>query len=126
MRAAISFLIPVCLLSGADSRGADPKYHPDEAAAVARVKKLGGSAGGREDDPQKRVTLVRLSDTKVTDADLAVLKEFSRLEIVWLVVCEKVTDAGLEHLRGAKDLRWLDVTGTNVGDAGFAHLAGLT
>ena len=38
----------------------------------------------------------------------------------------KVTDAGLEHLKGLTKLRFLELTNARVTDAGLAHLRGLT
>jgi hypothetical protein len=37
----------------------------------------------------------------------------------------KVTDAGLQHLAGLKQLRALDLNNTQVTDAALKHLAGL-
>ena len=38
----------------------------------------------------------------------------------------KVTDAGLEHLKGLTDLQTLELLHTKVTDAGLEHLEGLT
>ena len=38
----------------------------------------------------------------------------------------KITDAGLEHLKGQADLQILNLRGTNITDAGLAHLKGLS
>lgn len=58
---------------------------------------------------------------KVSDASLALLREFGDLQ--WLALNRaKITDAGLNNLRGLVHLErlWLDDTG--VGDPGLAHL----
>jgi hypothetical protein len=117
MRTTIPFLIALWVVSSA--RGAPPEYHPEEAAAVARVKKLGGSVGWQSDDPEKRCHLVRLSATKVTDADLAVFKDFPRLEWVWLVACEKVADEPSGRLRSRLAVDLMPGSLTPAGGTGY-------
>jgi len=57
----------------------------------------------------------------ITDADLAHLKDFSRLRKLDLTNT-RITDAGLKHLADCKELRILIVTGTQVTDAGVEAL----
>lgn len=69
----------------------------------------------------------------VTDADLRQLSSLHRLELLDLSNALAVTDAGLVHLRGLKDLKTLDLgaaewnlgRGPQISDAGLAHLRGL-
>ena len=68
---------------------------------------------------------VDLGYTKVTDAGMVHLKEFTRLEVLDLS-WTKVTDAGLVHLKGLTKLRDLNLEGTKVTDAGLVHFKGLT
>jgi len=67
-----------------------------------------------------------LSHSKVTDAGLEHLKGLTRLQTLALSECMKVTDAGLERLKGLTQLQTLVLTRTQVTDAGLEHLKGLT
>jgi hypothetical protein len=49
-----------------------------------------------------------------------------RLEVLNIGLCEEVGDAGLAHLKGLTELRELNLRSTKVTDAGLAHLRGLT
>jgi len=59
------------------------------------------------------------------DEDLERVSELSGLKIL---ICQShgVTDAGVEHLKGAAQLEVLDLNGTQVTDAGLVYLKGLT
>jgi hypothetical protein len=47
--------------------------------------------------------------------------------VVWVdLSASQVTDAGLEHLKGLTNLGVLDLVATQVSDAGLEHLKGLT
>lgn len=48
------------------------------------------------------------------------------LTVVSLSANKQVTDAGLEHLKGLKNLTYLSLLGTPVTDVGLEHLKGLT
>jgi uncharacterized protein YjbI with pentapeptide repeats len=65
-----------------------------------------------------------LSYTKVTDAGLDHLKGMVNLEKLYLRDIQ-VTDAGLERLQGLPNLSALRLGGTQVTDAGLQHLKGL-
>ena len=119
-----------------------------EKAAVAAIKKLGGSvlevaqndgrldvayhlADGKIGDKQleplkkiKHIHSLNLRGTEVTDAGLAAIAGLGSLERLHLEKT-KVTDAGLAHLKGLANLQYLNVYGTAVTDAGLKHLAGL-
>jgi Leucine-rich repeat (LRR) protein len=75
---------------------------------------------------QTQLTKIHLMDTKITDAGLVHLKEFTRLKSLQFVGAEQVTDAGLVHLKGLKELEVLFIINTQVTDAGLAHLKRLT
>ena len=73
-------------------------------------------------DPTPRAGL---DGTKVSDAGLEHLKGLTQLQ--WLYLDgTKVSDAGLEHLKGLTQLQRLDLDDTKVSDAGLEHLKGLT
>jgi Leucine Rich repeat len=64
-----------------------------------------------------------LNNCPVTDEGLAALEGKQNLR--WLELRKtKITDEGLKHLRGT-DLELLDLTSTNIDDAGLANLAEL-
>ncbi|MDP7033186.1 MAG: leucine-rich repeat domain-containing protein [Planctomycetota bacterium] len=75
---------------------------------------------------QTQLTKIHLMDTKITDAGLVHLKEFTRLKSLQFVNAEQVTDAGLVHLKGLTNLEELYLWNTKVTDAGLVHLKGLT
>jgi len=64
---------------------------------------------------------VNLSNTKVTDADLAQLEGVVRIKNLRLENTQ-VTDAGLEHLSGLTNLTSLDLRNTRVSDEGIKNL----
>jgi energy-converting hydrogenase Eha subunit A len=77
-----------------------------------------------------RLQILRLSDTRITDAALAHLAGLPRLESLGLLRT-RVTDAGLAHLAGLTRLESLYISNfppflTPITDAGLAHLSGLT
>ena len=67
---------------------------------------------------------LQLSGEKITDAGLQHLKWTPRLE--WLDLRKaNISDAGLEHLKGLTQLKDLDLEETNVTGVGLEHLKGL-
>lgn len=69
---------------------------------------------------------LRLDFTRVTDQDLAGIEPtLARLETLYLN-STAVTDAGVAHLRGARNLKTLWLDNTKITDGGLASLAGLT
>lgn len=66
---------------------------------------------------------IQLSDTDVTDADLAHLRGLSGLRL--LSLGSQITDAGLAYLSSLTGLYILDLDFTQITDAGLAHLQGL-
>jgi len=73
---------------------------------------------------QESLTALDLSRTKVTDAGLEHLKGLMSLTALDLSDTQ-VGDGGLEHLKGSKSLTVLDLSRTQVTDAGLEHLEGL-
>jgi hypothetical protein len=95
-----------------------------EDKAVKTIKKLGGIFARDEKTKDKPIVSVDLGYTEMTDAGLkhvAGLKQLQTLDLRHT----KVTDAGLEHLAGLKKLRVLNLRRTQVTDKGLEHLAGL-
>jgi hypothetical protein len=81
--------------------------------AIAEIENLGGRVKVDERSPGKPVVLVYLDGTKVTDAGLEHLNGLTQLR--WLALNgTRVTDAGLAHLKGRSQLRELELWGTQV------------
>jgi hypothetical protein len=77
------------------------------------------------DDFFADVAVVNLADTSVTDAGLEHLKGLRQLRML-ILGSTQVTDAGLEHLDGLNRLQVLYLMNTQVTDAGLKHLNGLS
>lgn len=99
--------------------------HPDEVAAVAAIRKLGGKVEFGDTGPRRRVVKVYLHQTAVRDDDLAALAKLPSLRNVFLGKTQ-IGDAGLEHLAGATQMQTLSLNATRVTDAGLQSLNGLT
>jgi len=97
----------------------------EQERAIARIEKLGGKFELDEKRPGKPVIKVDLRRTKVTDADLEILKGFTQLRSLNLHNLG-VTDAGTKQLEGLTALEHLDLGHTKVGDVSLEHLKGLT
>ena len=69
----------------------------------------------------KSLQVLFLNSTKVTDPGLEHLKGLTSLRELYLN-STKVTDAGLEHLKGLTALKELYLAGTQVTDAGVQRL----
>lgn len=68
---------------------------------------------------------LRLARTQIGDEGLAPLGQLPRLEDLDLSECSQLTDAGFAHLSGLTQLRKLNVWRVQVSDAGVQHLQGL-
>jgi len=68
---------------------------------------------------------VWLNDTKITDADLAIVKSLPDLELL-ILDNTNITDNGLVHLASRRKLQTSTMRNTRVTDAGLKHLVGLT
>ncbi len=73
----------------------------------------------------RKLKLLILCQTKITDAGLAHLKSLTNLQTLDLRRT-KVSDAGLAHLKPLSNLQNLSLMETKVSDAGLAHLKSLT
>jgi Leucine-rich repeat (LRR) protein len=65
-----------------------------------------------------------LTETRVTDRGLEQLKGFSQLKLLRLDGAPQVTDVGLEHVKGLAQLQCLSLLGTQVTDSGLERLTG--
>jgi len=114
----------------------------DSVAQLASLKSLEElSLGGNVTDlgfrHLKRLTGLRKLDARwatVSDAGIEQLAQLTELEDLTLnedygpnrPPVARITDAGLNHLKGLKKLRRLDLTGTHVTDAFLEHVGTLT
>ena len=119
-----------------------------EKAAMAEIRKSGGQVMELAQNDSRLDVAFHLADGKITDANLAPLKELPKLaqlnlrgreitdaglvnlkDLKGLVRLHlektKVTDAGLEQLKGLENLEYLNLYGTEVTDAGLKNLEGL-
>jgi hypothetical protein len=101
---------------------AAPVAAPAVADPAARIAALGGTVSY---DDAGRVMRVDLHETKITDADLIVLRELPELRELDLRKTA-ITDAGLAHVAPLAKLRFLNVFRTPMTDRGLALLAQLT
>jgi Leucine-rich repeat (LRR) protein len=94
----------------------------DEAKPIAEIEKLGGKVTVNEKSPGKPVIEVNLMNVKVTDAGLEHLKGLTQLRSLNLAGTNVV---GLANLKGLTQLRSLDLSRTNISDVGLEHLKGM-
>lgn len=135
-------LLLVVLVAGIGFGALGQKFYQIryQRRAVEELKKLGAgvSYADAEDkwvdrwlyklfgeDYSPVVSLVVLSGSQVTDAGLVHLKGLNNLR--WLILSDtQITDAGLEHLKGQTKLKRLELYRSQVTDVGLEHMEGLT
>ena len=105
MRFAPALLVLVGLMgSNAAAQPVKPaaknKPNASQDAAVAAIRKLGGRVTIDTKSPDRPMTGVDLSSTRVTDAGLVHLQELPSLEVLDLRVTQ-VTVTGVKELRAA-------------------------
>ena len=74
--------------------------NPEQAQAMAEIRKLGGKVTVDEKSPDKPAVSVDLAGTKVTDAGLEHLKGLGQLQELRLAATD-VTDKGVKKLQQA-------------------------
>jgi Leucine-rich repeat (LRR) protein len=73
-----------------------------------------------------RLQSINLSCTKITDRGLEHLAPLKNVKVLDLRYAESVTDEGVAHLKHWKNLEHLDVRGTKVTSTLFEHIARMT
>jgi hypothetical protein len=96
-----------------------------QQAAIAKVKKLGGSVQIDKENPESPALTVSLMDRKVSDAELGFLKDLYGLETLDLR-WTKINGQGLLHLKDMKSLKRLRLHHTPITDAGMKQIKELT
>ena len=94
----------------------------DEAKAIAEIEDTGGKVIADKEHPGQ--VWVWFEGNKVTDAGLVHLKDLRQLRML-VLDSTNVTDAGLANLEGLTTLHWLALNKTQVTNAGLVHLKGL-
>ncbi len=74
---------------------------------------------------EDKLLRVNFSRTSLTDAGLALLCRFERLEQL-RVMSARLTDEGMPHLKNLEHLRHLHLISAPLGDAGLKHLQALS
>lgn len=99
------------------------KYEPsvEEKNAIATVLNQGGLV---KELGGGRLQ-INFTHMGVDDDGLKVVKPLTRMEMILLAGTE-VTDAGMAHLAASTSLRQMSLKQTAIGDAGLEHLGGLT
>ena len=92
-----------------------------ETGSPEWLQQLVGEARDKGFKVFKRVFLVDLDSTAITDASLAKLTRLKNLRILYLRATG-VTDAGITHLKGLTTLGGLHLRGTAVTDKGIKEL----
>jgi hypothetical protein len=101
----------------------DPKVAQDRL--IARIKKAGGTVTAPTIDTKTVITGIDLHRTKITDADVVMLKDVTTLTTLNLYGT-RITDAGLASLSGLTNLRVLHLSDTAVTDASLGSVQKLT
>ena len=95
----------------------------------AELKALGANVVRNQQDDIVVVTMSGQHDSgareKMTDAGLVHLKNLDRLERLHIMYLP-ITDSGLTHIKGLNELEILKLEQINITDAGLVHLHGLT
>ena len=110
----------------ADAPKADPAKLKLVADTIAQVEKSGASLMAiAQDTPELRFSALNVSK-EYSDDQLALLKPVAG-DIKWIDLARtKVTDKGLTHLAGMKNLSRLHLENTAITDAGLESLKGLS
>ncbi|MCK4602464.1 MAG: hypothetical protein KAU28_08355, partial [Phycisphaerae bacterium] len=95
----------------------DLRYIDPNAVDMAKLAKELGKL--------KSLRSVQLWASRVTDADVAHLRDLRGLQYLGLRACYEITDAALAHLKDMKELQYLQLYMTKVTDAGLKELKGL-
>lgn len=95
-----------------------------EKEAIASLRKLGALVLEVAQTDSRLDISLHLVDSKVTDEQLAPLKQLPRT-IQLNLRKTAITDAGLEAVKGLKQLEKLHLENTAITDAGLTHLGGL-
>jgi hypothetical protein len=118
----------IVILLGCLATGWIAGLQADEQSAIATVESYGGQVLGIAKDVEGVRVLIppkTFEGRVLTDADLEVLKEIPNI-IELDLKNAGIGDAGVAHLSGLSSLERLHLEKTKVTDAGLKHLSGLS
>lgn len=134
MRCVVALLLSSAFVPTSPLAAADK---PEVAAAVAKIKALGGRiergkglwsrlglTKPANDDEGTVVGVILIGKRKFKAEDLKCLQSLPDLQGLWLGR-SAITDAGLKHAAGLKKLNVVGLIGTGITDAGLKELSGL-
>jgi hypothetical protein len=99
--------------------------HTGNTGSIASIRRLGGKIQIDPTRSGKPVIEIDLSNTKVTDDDLALLKQFQLVRRIDLSGT-KIRGGGLIHFRDLKHLSYLDLHQSKIDKNGLKNLRNLT
>lgn len=97
----------------------------EEQQAMAEIRKLGGQVMELAQNDNRLAVAYHLADGKITDEHLAPLKGIHKRLYELNLRGTDVTDAGLAHLKDMPQLTRLHLEKTKITDKGLEHLQGL-
>ena len=113
------------LAAVAQEKPAEEKPTPEETASIGKLKEAGGLVLEIAQNDKRLDIGLHLATAKVTDAHLEQVKALGPKVAILNLRGTEVTDAGLAHLAGLTGLVKLHLEKTKVTDAGLEHLKGL-
>lgn len=128
-------LYSAAAVHGADARAADLRSRVLSQGGEVETDEAGDIVGVRfgftwvADGDLDHITGVNslkrldLSLTRTTDLGIEKLKPLTGVEELNLYACEHISDTSLAHLRHWKNLRRLNLRGTDITDTGLAYVA---
>lgn len=122
-------IAPLLSLAFMATATAGPVSKTTRESTIAEVSRLGGKVELNETAPGKPIVKIDLHGTKITDADLGFLsrggKALKELRYLDLRLTQ-IGDAGAAHLKNLTSLQTLNLFRTQVGDQGLAQIERLT
>ena len=120
-------VIFIALLSGAcqSGSGLNEDERNAESVAVSRIEALGGEVQRDLSLPGEPVVNVQLGRTAATDDDLEMLQALKQVRVINLSGSQ-ITDRGLAELAEMTSIVELQLSQTQISDEGLEHLRGLS
>ena len=123
IRYFIAWMVLSTIGSGAVFAADKPALTDAEKAAIAEIHKSGGQVLELAQNDSRLYVAFHLADGKITDEQLAPLKNLPQLAQLNLAGRE-ITNAGLANLKDLKGLIQLHLERTKITDDGLTYLGG--
>lgn len=120
-RAWILFWLALVSASVGCSKGRIEALREKERV-LGLLERLGGRYEIDGNSPGQPFVKIDLNHSAVADADLEILSTLTDLQSLNLDGSAHLSDAGMEHLKGLKNLRFLSLAFTPITDAGLKPL----